>query len=790
MADASYQWTNFLGGEWSGASQGRIDLPAYRTALNLSANGLPMEEGAWTRRSARRRLGATAYLASGRTRTFWLPGHVPCYLELTYSNANQQSYLRFWTQQYAAGLESDDPQLLCDDYVPLTSLSVGSPAVATLARAPNPNMNGAAGWQNSDEAIIYIDPTIPLANAPLYCNRQFRIQNVGTNQWALYDALTGQPFNSGQEGGSYQQLGNSYIGHVVRFNGPWKSLAEVRNIKIIQSGASANAAQAPAFLTSGLSPPQALTLISPAPATAPSANTPWFTVGAASLTDGPYLDPLPGKSQTGNSIGVIKNLGGVVGGQVFGITDGSYNFQVTDIGRAIRLWWQPQQWAPGMPLSYPGDGFNQVFNYVTRVTYNGSYWQLGVSPTRVTGTFPAPGGVVAAANQAGGASLDQAWLLLPPTAAFWLYGTISAVSSVDPSISGSNGLPGPWCNVNFGASVTALLNSMSLVTNGVAYDTAAGNQIDTWRLGVYTATQTGVLAGGYPTNGFFNDGRVHFLGALANRGDASAPLGVSVTPPYGPGPGGFAVLQPVGTSSSVAYGVTVQQWPDPSSPYYLGMTSNLNSYATPCFSPTVLQGGAVLASNAFSYTVDAAEENEFLWGVPYNEGVVLGTKGGEFRLVGGSLEQPQTITPANVLVRKVTKYGGGPAQPLQVGMAIIFIQSLTRRLMEYVIDIFSHKFQGRHLNEYAKHIGVPGFDELAYQEEIIPLVWANDAAGNLASCTYRRFVSGFVQADPQFMAWARHPLPDGRKVVSITNGANQAGTLDQLVMMTTDGVDA
>ena len=775
MAEASYTWGNFLGGEWSPFAQGRIEHPGYKIALNVLVNMLPMEQGAATRRPARRRLGATAWLASGRLRTFWLPNHSACILELTYTNAQQGSNLRFWTQQYNAGLESDDFQLLCDNYTKIASISTTNPAVVTLASTPPACMNGQPGWQNGDEVLIYIDPSLPLANGPVYCNKQFRIVNVGTNQWALFDVVKQIWFDGGQAGAAIQQLGNSYVGHVAKFAGPWKSLAEVRALKLVQSGASANAAQAPSFLCSGLSTPWALTLISPAPSNAPSPNTPWFTFAAASFVDGPYLDPLSGSSQTGNSTGSIA-LPDLSGNTLqFTVTDGAYTFPATDVGRAIRLWWQPQQFGAG-PLLYPSIpsvGPRDAWPTASRVTYNGSFWMLNVAPNFNPGP---PGSVV---NGLGG-TLDQCWLELPPTAAFWLYGTITAVN-------------GKTCTVTFDSKTAATMQFL-ISTPGVTPDypgilAVNGAQIDTWQLGVYTNTQTGALAGGFPTNGFFNDGRLHLLGALTNRGDASAPLGVLVTPPYGIGPNGFQVVQPIGTGSGVAYGLISAQWPDPASPYYIGMTNNIASYSTPCFSPTVLQGGTVLASNGFSYIVDAAEENNFLWGVPYNEGVILGTKGGEFRLVGGSLEAPQPIVPSNVLCRKVTKYGSGPTQPLQIGMAIIFVQALARRVTEYVIDIFSHKFQGRHLNELADHVTIASVDEIAYQEETIPVVWVNNLDGTLASCTYRRYVSGFVQADPQFRGWARHPLPDGRKVVSLTQGANQEGTLDQLVLMTTDGVD-
>ena len=50
MARASYAQNSFQGGEWSLTSQGRFELPTYRTAMNVCLNGIPIEQGAWTRR--------------------------------------------------------------------------------------------------------------------------------------------------------------------------------------------------------------------------------------------------------------------------------------------------------------------------------------------------------------------------------------------------------------------------------------------------------------------------------------------------------------------------------------------------------------------------------------------------------------------------------------------------------------------------------------------------------------------------------------------------------------------
>lgn len=784
MADASYNQSNFLGGEWSGFADGRIDLPAYKTALKVSLNMLPMEEGAATRRSGSRRLGMTAYGASGIVDTFWLPNHLSVICEATYSNMLQKSHLRFWTQEYV-GEECDDLRPLCDAFVLIASLSQTVPVILTLQSAPpSPSMNGNTGWQTGDQVVIYIDPSVPLANGPIYINRQFEIVALSDTQFALYyrDQTTNVlvPFDGTQLGAGIAQYGNSFAGHVVQFVAPWKSLAEVKALRLVQAGGACAPCVEPAYFLSALTPPWALTLITPAPGALP--NAPWFTFAAADLVDGPYLDPLDGNSQTGNSIGQI-NLSPGPGLSSLTIMDGAYAFQPTDVGRPIRLWWQPKQWSGAMALTYNAAQASigtATPLFVTRCTYNGSYWVQNVPDEFAVG---APPGTVKSTTAIGGGApaLNEIWTPLPPTAAFWLFGIIASISTLN--------------SPNDTAEITFDDVQQNLIWNDLQpsqYNVAAGAQIDAWQLGVFTQTQSGKLAGGYPTNGFFHQGRLGLMGAVPNRLDLSVPLGLATTPPYGPGPNGFDQIQTSGANSGTpVLAIIPAQWPPGVSPYYIGITPNLGSYSSPCFSPTVSQGADVLDSNAIAISINAATENHLLWGRPLHDGVVLGTIGGEYLLTGG----PGGLTPGNAVVHRATRYGGKFVDPLNVGQALIFVQALGTRVMEYIIDAFNlQRLTGRHLNEYAKHLTRTGVVKIAYQEERIPVIWAclasaTDGQSWLVGCTYRRMGAAFGDTPPQMMGWHRHVLGNGRQVASITTGSNQTGTLDQLVMLTTDGVD-
>src|SRR5260221_340418 len=125
MPEASVVQANFLGGEWSKSAQGRVDLPAYKTAMNVCLNGLPREEGAWVRRSGTLTHGNTYKNYPGVLRRIVLPGGTPAVVEITYNSG--ASYVRLWTAPQAdVGLLADDTvsmTLFSDDAVLLTSPS-------------------------------------------------------------------------------------------------------------------------------------------------------------------------------------------------------------------------------------------------------------------------------------------------------------------------------------------------------------------------------------------------------------------------------------------------------------------------------------------------------------------------------------------------------------------------------------------------------------------------------------------------------------------------------------------
>lgn len=262
---------------------------------------------------------------------------------------------------------------------------------------------------------------------------------------------------------------------------------------------------------------------------------------------------------------------------------------------------------------------------------------------------------------------------------------------------------------------------------GPITDIGNGPIIDTWQLGAY-------VSGHYPICGTFHEGRLWASGAYPNRFDGSQPIKV--------------------------------------------LTSGANQLQ---FSPTE-RYGQVTASNAINYTVDSPGVNKFLWMQPDHGGILAGTKSGEWLISATTQNEP--LTPTSVQAHRTSGYKSSAVRPVRIGQSLIFAQASGRRVMEYSPDNFSSgRFTGRHLNKFAKHIS-KRILELAYQEELAPILWLCDTDGALVGCTYRH-VREIGAEEVPFYAWHKHPIAN-RSVISLSSSATAGGTLDTLAMMTTD----
>lgn len=453
MAGASYLQTSFLGGEWSQYVQGRADKESYRSALNVCRNALPIEEGAWTRRSGAWFNATTRKGVAGKTLALDFSQGQPYNIELT------NGHMRFF---------AGNTLVLESHFEIVQGVSAASPAEFTTA-APH-------GWATGDEVGFFLSAPVVGDGDGLYWvwRRQYEITVTSATTFTAVDPVTGAPLD-----GSTIVLGGNIVSvaRVLDYVTPWTGTLW-EDVWLTQS-------EEQALLLHPTIPAQVLKITSkPNLVTGAPAG---FIFTPAVFSDGPYLDPpTDGSTVTPSGLSGVITLslgynawsgattygaGDVVvdAGSVYvSIADNNLNhtpassgafwqlstaeqvglnggqgFLATDVGRQIRLFSEPLAW-------------NSATAYAKGATvkYGDSYWSA----------------IQAATNQQPDTQI--AYWAISTTAAVWTWGTIIVVTD--------------------GSHVNVQLKGGALLYT---------DPIQTWRIGIYGETL------GYPTKGTFHQGR-------------------------------------------------------------------------------------------------------------------------------------------------------------------------------------------------------------------------------------------------------------------------------------------
>ncbi len=198
------------------------------------------------------------------------------------------------------------------------------------------------------------------------------------------------------------------------------------------------------------------------------------------------------------------------------------------------------------------------------------------------------------------------------------------------------------------------------------------------------------------------------------------------------------------------------------------------------FAPTG-PDGTVADNNAISETVNSSDVNQTYWMESTDTGILVGTKGGEWRISASNLDDP--LTPSSIRSRRVTKYGCANVPPIKAGFALLFVQRFQRAVYELLTEVFTSRIVGQNISSLAKNLGKDNFSEITYQREQTPIIWARDGHGLLFGCTYRR-ISPSGNDEPSFFGWHRHAHGASCKIVSIGVGPSDAINVDMLSAVT------
>lgn len=332
MANSSYTQHSFLGGEWGKYAQGRYDKPEYRSAMNFCYNGLPVEQGAWTRRPGTLQASTTRNGVPGVIRSFYFNETEPYLIEFT------PGYARFHGAGATVGTAP----------IAVQSIDGASPATVLL--------NTSDGWSVGDQMFFnVVNLTSEFGDVANLIGRQFSIIATPTgSSLTIVDSVTGV-FD-----GSTVTLGTNSLTASKIVEVQTGITQDLDQIRIVQNDDAA------IVLAPGVAP-QVITA---------AASGTSFALSPATFLDGPYLDP-----PTDGSYLVPTGTEGTI--TLVASGPGSINsgrgFLATDVGRSIRLFSEPTAWDD--TTSYAaGDTVNYGGSYFTALTA-GTNQPPGTSPT-------------------------------------------------------------------------------------------------------------------------------------------------------------------------------------------------------------------------------------------------------------------------------------------------------------------------------------------------------------------------------------------------------------------------
>lgn len=159
--------------------------------------------------------------------------------------------------------------------------------------------------------------------------------------------------------------------------------------------------------------------------------------------------------------------------------------------------------------------------------------------------------------------------------------------------------------------------------------------------------------------------------------------------------------------------------------------------------------GLVTDSSAISFTLNSAQANAIAWVVPDENGLLVGTSGGEW-IVAPSGSQ-QALTFSNVNAKPMSQFGStANVVPLKVGKATLFVQRTGRKLRELFYQFTYNTFEAVDLSILAEHLTQSGLKQLCLQGSPQQIVWVVRNDGRLVGMTYEK--------ENKIVGWHQHTL--------------------------------
>lgn len=151
-------------------------------------------------------------------------------------------------------------------------------------------------------------------------------------------------------------------------------------------------------------------------------------------------------------------------------------------------------------------------------------------------------------------------------------------------------------------------------------------------------------------------------------------------------------------------------------------------------------------ADSFALTLPTANRGRWLASL---ETLGAGTTGNEWRIRSTAVDE--ALTPTNFSIKEQTKRGSADIQAMEVNEAIIFIDSVARKVREYTWSDGKQKYVSPDLTALAEDITLGGITSFAIQRNPDAIMWFTIAKSPyLISMTYER--------EQNVVAFANHPV--------------------------------
>ncbi len=177
-------------------------------------------------------------------------------------------------------------------------------------------------------------------------------------------------------------------------------------------------------------------------------------------------------------------------------------------------------------------------------------------------------------------------------------------------------------------------------------------------------------------------------------------------------------------------------------------------------------------NDADSFTITLQTAEEIMWVDTVDKVIVFGTTGTPWTLQSNKVGT--VMTPSNFTIAEEEGFGSADIQGIKINNAIVFVDSVQKKLMEFALNTSEDKYRTPELTVLAEHFSNSStVTWLSHQKNPESIIWFGMADGTAHSFTYQR--------DQDVLAYTSHPTTG-----TVNSGSIIPGTDEDEVWFSTD----